>query len=48
MLVSFVNSFLSYVMLLVVTVAVCGVATAIGITLRKKSNKKAEVSAEEN
>lgn len=48
MLVSFLNSFLSYVMLLVVTVAVCAVAATIGITLRKKNNKKAEISTEEN
>lgn len=50
MVVSFLNSFLSYVMLLVVIVAACTVAGAIGITLRKKQNAKAALndsSAEE-
>ncbi|MCM1045936.1 MAG: hypothetical protein NC417_10540 [Candidatus Gastranaerophilales bacterium] len=40
MLVSFLNSFLSYVMLLAVIVAACAVAGAIGINLRKRKNAK--------
>lgn len=38
MAVSFVNSFLSYLMLLLVIVILGGIAIAIGITLRKKKN----------
>ncbi len=39
MLVSFLNTFLSYAVLLLVIVALCAVAAAIGITLRKKKNQ---------
>ncbi len=37
-MVSFVNSFLSYLMLLIVIVAVAGCAIAIGLFLRKKKD----------
>lgn len=36
--VSFLNSFLSYALLLVVIVALCAVAGFIGIILRKRKN----------
>lgn len=36
MLVSFLNSFMSYLMVMLVIIAVAGVATAIGITMAKK------------
>lgn len=38
MAVSFLNSFLSYLMLLLIIVVLGGVAIALGITLRKKKN----------
>ncbi len=46
--VSFINSFLSYLLLLAVIVALAGVAVFIGITLRKKKNadKPVEKAAE--
>lgn len=46
--VSFFNSFLSYLLLLAVIVALAGVAVFIGITLRKKKNadKPVEKAAE--
>ena len=37
-MVSFVNTFLSYLLLLLIIVAVAGVALFIGITMRKKKN----------
>lgn len=40
MVVSFLNSFLSYLVVLVVIVAVGAVAITLGITLRRKKNKK--------
>ena len=40
MAVSFLNSFLSYLVVLVVIAAVGAVAITRGITLRKKKNKK--------
>lgn len=40
MLVSFLNSFMSYLMVMLVIVVVAGVATAIGITMAKKKNAK--------
>lgn len=48
-MISFVNSFLSYLLLLVVIVAVAGTAAFIGITMRKKKNAsmETEVKAEE-
>ncbi len=39
---AFLNSFLSYLLLLVVFVVVGGAAVFLGITLRKSSNAKAE------
>ncbi len=46
--VSFINSFLSYLLLLAVIVALAGAAVFIGITLRKKKNadKSVEKAAE--
>ena len=38
MLVNFLNSFMSYFLLMVIIVVVAGVATAIGITMAKKKN----------
>jgi len=38
-MVAFFNSFLSYLMLMVVIAAVAGVAIFIGITMRKKKNQ---------
>lgn len=40
-LISFLNSFLSYIMLLLVIAVVGGSAIAIGLTLAKKKNAKA-------
>lgn len=40
MLVSFLNSFLSYVLLMAVIVIACAVAAAIGINLRKRQDAK--------
>ena len=40
MAVSFLNSFLSYLVVLVVIAAVGAVAITLGITLRKKKHKK--------
>ncbi len=45
MLVSFLNTFLSYLVLLIIIVAVA--ATTIGITMAKKKNAEA-VGAKEN
>ena len=42
MAVSFLNSFLSYLVLLVIIVAVGAVAVTLGITLRKKKNAAEE------
>jgi len=36
----FLNSFLSYILLFLIIVAVAGIAMFIGITMRKKSNAK--------
>lgn len=45
-MISFANTFLSYLMLFVVIAVVAGCAVAIGITLRrKKNNKAAEIEA---
>lgn len=41
MLVSFLNSFMSYFVVLAVVVIVAGVATAIGISMAKKKNADA-------
>lgn len=40
-MVAFVNSFLSYLLLLVIMAAVAGVGVFVGITLRKGKNVKA-------
>ena len=42
-MVSVVNSFLSYLVLMLVILAVGGVAVAIGITLRKRKNAQTAV-----
>ena len=44
-LIEFCRMFLSYFVLMAIIVAVAGVALAIGITLAKKKNKKADVEA---
>ena len=41
-MISFVNSFLSYVMLMLVIVVLSGCAVAVGLFLRKKKNAKNE------
>lgn len=41
-LILFLNSFLSYLLLMAVIVALCGVAIFIGIKLRKNKNKQLE------
>ena len=46
MLVSFLNSFLSYLMLMLVIVIVGGVAVTIGLTLRKRANAQQAISQE--
>lgn len=38
-MVAFFNAFFSYLLLMLVIVAVAGVATFIGITMRKKKNQ---------
>lgn len=40
-MVSFLNAFMSYLVVLIVIVAVAGVATAIGITMAKKKAAEA-------
>lgn len=45
-LILFLNSFLSYLLLMAVIVVLAGVAIFIGITMRKRSNEKAAVEAE--
>ena len=44
-LISFVNAFLSYFVLMVIILVVGGIAIAIGLTLAKKKNTKAAVEA---
>lgn len=44
----FLNSFLSYLLLVAVFVAVSGIAVFIGITLRKRANKKEAAAVAEN
>ena len=41
-LISFVNSFLSYLLVMAVIVVLAGIAIFIGIKLRKSKNAKAE------
>ncbi len=45
MLVSFLNSFMSYLMVMLVIVVVAGGATAIGINMAKKKASKNEAVA---
>ncbi len=45
-MVAFVNSFLSYLLLVVIIVALIGVACFIGITLRKRKNATLEAAEE--
>ncbi len=45
-MVAFVNSFLSYVMLMLVFVAVAGCGAAIGLFLRRKKDRKASEAQE--
>ena len=40
MLVNFLNSFMSYLVVMLVVVAVAGIATVIGISMAKKKNKE--------
>lgn len=44
-LISFVNAFLSYFVLMVIILIVGGIAITIGLTLAKKKNAKAAVEA---
>lgn len=44
-LISFMNVFLSYLVLMVIILVVGGIAIAIGLTLAKKKNAKAAVEA---
>lgn len=44
-LVVFLNSFLSYLVLLVIILIVAGVAVTIGLTLAKRKNAKAAVES---
>lgn len=43
-MIHFANSFLSYLMLLLVIVVLSGVAVFVGITLRKKKDAKNEMT----
>lgn len=45
-MINFLNSFLSYLMVMAIIVVVAGVAIAIGITMRKAKNKKANAAEE--
>jgi len=42
-MVSFINTFLSYLLLMAVILAVSGIGAAIGITLRKRKNSQAPI-----
>lgn len=44
-MISFVNSFLSYVMLMLVIVSLSGGAVALGLFLRKRKNAKENTEA---
>ena len=37
-MINFINSFLSYGLLMLITVAICGFGVFLGITLRKRKN----------
>lgn len=43
-MIHFANSFLSYLMLLLIIVVLSGVAVFVGITLRKKKDAKNEIT----
>ncbi len=43
-LIGFLNSFLSYIVLMVIILVVGGIAIAIGLTLRKKKNAGAQAA----
>ena len=47
-MITFVNTFMSYLMLLLVIVAVAGVAIFIGINLAKAKNRKNNIGNIEN
>lgn len=44
-MVEFINAFLSYGLLMLIIVVLCGVGIFLGITLRKKKNASLEVNA---
>lgn len=46
-MVNFVNTFLSYLVLLVIIVVVAGIATTIGITMAKKKNAGSAVTSDQ-
>lgn len=46
-MIAFVNTFLSYLFLMLVIVVVAGIAVVIGITMRKRKNNKLEKAAVE-
>jgi len=46
MLVNFLNSFMSYFLLMLIIIVVAGIATTIGITMAKKKNAKAIVAGD--
>ena len=45
-LILFINSFLSYLLVMAVIVVLAGVAVFVGIKMRKRSNEKSAVEAE--
>lgn len=47
MLVNFLNSFMSYLVLLLIIVVVAGVATTIGITMAKKKSANVGTSSDQ-
>ena len=47
-LIAFLNSFLSYLLVFAVFIAVGGAAVAIGINMRRKKDRKEEQEAKEN
>lgn len=46
-LIAFINMFLSYLLIVVVVVALCAVAGFIGITLRKRKNRIEQQTTQE-
>lgn len=48
MLVNFLNSFMSYLLLVIVIVVVSGIAIFIGITLAKSMNRRKSIQNTEN